>query len=76
MQNDWCIIETKEYPLDRGLISACCLAEQIVMTDKSLISFSILVRFAVKHSTRPVEIEPFKDEAQTALFKDPVRTAL
>ena len=29
----------------------------------------------VHYTYPPVQISPFKDEAQTALFKDPVRTA-
>jgi hypothetical protein len=29
-----------------------------------------------KHKISAAEYEPFKDEAQAAVFKDPVRTAL
>ena len=31
---------------------------------------------AVRHLMSFIPIKPFKDEAQTAVFKDPVRTAL
>jgi hypothetical protein len=43
--------ETKDCPFAHGLLYTYSLAKRIVMTDKSLCSFSISVRFGVKHST-------------------------
>jgi hypothetical protein len=44
---------------------------QIVL--RYFINMKITINYRVKY---PHKNEPFKDEAQTALFKDPVRTAL
>jgi hypothetical protein len=40
------------------------------------LSTSVLGNAAQVHFDKKILINPFTDEAQTALFKDPVRTAL
>jgi hypothetical protein len=39
------------------------------------VDWSVTLTYTVQFTEKP-EVEPFKAEAQTALFKDPVRTAL
>jgi len=53
-------------------LGTCALKLQIRSNKSSHSSFSVLNSCCVSFSSD----YPFKDEAQTALFKDPVRTAL
>ena len=45
---------------------------------RSAVNYLNWTSHQIQHLTYSVmeEVQPFKDEAQTALFKDPVRTAL
>jgi len=68
--------------LASGHLKHCEGAESLQVSQqliKQRLSFGFLHRVVVRCSNippKPWNISPFKDKAQTALFKDPVRTAL